>query len=290
MNIMIKYIEYQDYNSNKPYNYNALYYKDYVGFPHLHSDYELIYVIEGNLTLTAGYYQGQFSAGEAALILPNQVHYFSLEKNSLVWIAVFAKEYVPEFHKMHQEKICPDNRIYLEKNDSEILLQKLICHHSDSMKTALPLGDGVFSCNHPNYLAKCAMLNFACASYMKTRTNNDFIKPYYQGTAPLLHQILTYIQNHYREDITLRQMSKSLGYEEYYVSRCFNNFFHKNFKQFINERRIHSARYLLAEKDSELTMTDIAYQCGFQSVRNFNRVFRNIMGYPPSKHNGTAEK
>ena len=80
-------------------------------------------------------------------------------------------------------------------------------------------------------------------------------------------------------------MAQSLGYEEHFISRRFNNFFHKNFKQFINERRIHSAKYLLAVKDSELTMTDIAYQCGFQSVRNFNRVFRNIMGYPPSKSN-----
>ena len=73
-----------------------------------------------------------------------------------------------------------------------------------------------------------------------------------------------------------------MGYEEHYLSRCFHNCFAMNFKQFVNEYRIQFARRLL-EQQPPLPITEIAYMSGFGSVRNFNRVYRAIVGTEPRK-------
>ena len=86
----------------------------------------------------------------------------------------------------------------------------------------------------------------------------------------------------YKEDISLKSLSEKLGYEEHYISRCFNRYFDRNFKSFINELRISFAiEYMNQNPDS--TITQIALSSGFQSVRSFNRAYKNVVGTTP-KH------
>ena len=264
-------IEYQTINCNVPYNYNIWTYRDYSG-TNIHMDYEFIYVLKGQLDVTIESYTETLSQGESALILPNQVHTLKTRENTYIWIIVFAKDYVPEFHKKLNGRICLNNKCCFEEFDKEIVLKKLIIAK-------------------PNRLELCAILSLICADFMKTRQDSDFVKSIYTGTEKLLHLMLAYVNDHFRENITLHSMAQSLGYDEHYVSRCFNNYFGKNFKQFLNEYRINYARELLANMDRmEINMAEIAYLSGFQSVRNFNRAYKSIVGKAPREDSLVEER
>ena len=255
-------IFYQVSNSNIPYNYNTSFYHNYSWITHLHRDYEIIYVIEGALYVHIGKHSQHFSAGDCVLILPNQVHRLESLGESYIWTCVFAKEYVPEVHKLLQDRICQDNKVCLSDRDRQLLFRKLIGQNAD-------------------LLEKCAILTLVCSAFMDTRSELNFTKPSYSGIERMLHQIIFYIENHFQEDITLTEMAQNLGYEAHYLSRCFNSLFKKNFKQFINEYRVNYARQLMTEYRKTKTLAEIAHESGFQSVRNFNRSYRNVMGYSP---------
>lgn len=95
--------------------------------------------------------------------------------------------------------------------------------------------------------------------------------------------MLSYITEHFKEDVTLSGMAQSLGYEEHYLSRLFHSFFGMNFKQFVNEYRVNYAESLLSDTGKNCGITEIAYACGFQSVRNFNRAYKRITGHSPRR-------
>lgn len=255
-------ILFQAQNSSVAYNYNAYVYNNYSFIPHVHHDFELIYVKEGVLEITVENRSELLHSGEAALILQDQIHSFHTPEHSVIWVCVFAWDYVPEFRKIIRDRICRSNRIQLHPVDSAFLLHKLIEADADRLEI-------------------CACLNLVCAAFMKNRSDEDFMPAEDTGSQLLLHQMILYISTHFTENITLRQMAQSLGYDEYYISRSFHTFFRKNFKQFVNEYRIHYARKLLAQYGREKTITEIAYMSGFQSVRNFNRAYQKIVGGQP---------
>lgn len=253
---------YQEENTLVPYNYNAF---DYVncGIPaHMHGDFEFIYVNEGILEVKVEDRTEVLLSGEAALIFPNQVHGFYTSRYSKVRICVFSKDYVPEFSRFIKDRVCLSNQLRLEKINRQVILRTLM---NDA----------------PGRLELCAALMLICAAFIKEHGEKEFVQTEYSGREKLIHQMLTYIGAHYKENITLRDMAAQLGYEEHYISRRFSAFFKMNFKQFINEYRIQYARQLLAEENERRTMVEIAYMSGFGSVRNFNRAYRRVMGGQP---------
>ena len=98
----------------------------------------------------------------------------------------------------------------------------------------------------------------------------------------LLHTTLSYIQDNYTSNISLRSLAKKLGYSYTYLSRYLNNVMGISFVDFINENRINYALYLL--KNTKNTITDIAYECGYSSIRTFNRNFLKITNTTPKAY------
>ena len=76
-------------------------------------------------------------------------------------------------------------------------------------------------------------------------------------------------------------MSEKLRYEKHYLSRFIHENLNMNFKYIVNSNRVDKAKELLS--DGNLTMRQIAEQSGFQSVRTFNRVFKEFTGVQPGK-------
>jgi AraC-like DNA-binding protein len=60
----------------------------------------------------------------------------------------------------------------------------------------------------------------------------------------------------------------------------------KTLPRYVNELRVGRACRMLAEEDSKIT--DIALECGFTNLANFNRRFHEIVGFPPSQYRRMA--
>ena len=114
-----------------------------------------------------------------------------------------------------------------------------------------------------------------CSTFLEQAT----FSPKKNTNADLLQKMLNYILQNYTSDVSLKSMSQALGYEEHYLSRCFHKHFTFNFKDFINQLRVSESKKLL--QGTNLSVTEISYRCGFNSIRNFNRNFLRECGVSP---------
>ncbi len=69
---------------------------------------------------------------------------------------------------------------------------------------------------------------------------------------------------------------------EAYFSRFFKRMAGMNFSHYLNVIRVDHAIDLL-KNEPGITMVDVMSQCGFNTLRNFNRVFKEITGMAPSQ-------
>ena len=71
-------------------------------------------------------------------------------------------------------------------------------------------------------------------------------------------------------------------------SRFFREHTGKTFPQFVNELRIGKACSLLMEGD--LNITEVAYDCGFTNLSNFNRQFLRLKGLSPREFRAQVQE
>lgn len=89
------------------------------------------------------------------------------------------------------------------------------------------------------------------------------------------------MQNFYR-DITLQEVSNLCNMAPNAFCRFFKSRTQKSFTQFLNELRIGHACKLI--QDESYSVSDVCYQCGYNNLTNFNKFFKVITGYTPSKY------
>jgi AraC-like DNA-binding protein len=93
-------------------------------------------------------------------------------------------------------------------------------------------------------------------------------------------QIVEYLEDNIKKDISLLDLSNKLGYSYNYLSSFFKKFFQIGFSELVNEYRINNACQLLSETSK--TIQEISIETGYSSTRTFNRTFLEIVGKTPS--------
>lgn len=95
-----------------------------------------------------------------------------------------------------------------------------------------------------------------------------------------LQQLLSYIDSHYYDNLSLSFAANKMNFSKSHFSKIFKKLTGINYVHYINLIRIeHAAGQLRNTPDK---VTDIAINCGFNNVRNFNRVFKDITGFTPT--------
>jgi AraC-like DNA-binding protein len=105
------------------------------------------------------------------------------------------------------------------------------------------------------------------------------------GRTPLqlkMAEIMSYIDKHYEEELTLETISRQFYLSTYYICRAFKQVTGFTFLEYLNTVRIREAQRFLRETDMKVTM--VAEQVGFQSNAHFSRLFKRIAGMPPVKY------
>ncbi len=95
----------------------------------------------------------------------------------------------------------------------------------------------------------------------------------------VMNNVLRYIYTHLRENPTLAQMAAMCNYSPNYFSRLFRENTGKKYTDFLNSLKINTAKRLLSS--SEISVKEIAQECGYSSVSNFYRVFKEETGIAP---------
>lgn len=97
----------------------------------------------------------------------------------------------------------------------------------------------------------------------------------------IMNSAITYINEHYMDDISLEDVAVFAGFSKYYFSRVFKQFSSMSFSEFLMRKRLNVATDLLVR--TKQPVREIAEASGFGSVATFNRIFREQKNCTPTQ-------
>ncbi len=95
-----------------------------------------------------------------------------------------------------------------------------------------------------------------------------------------------YIEEHADEELSLTQIAKVVNMNANYLSEKFKQVTGTNFVEYVARTRFANACDLL--RKSNLRISEIAFAAGFQSLSQFNRVFKRFSGKSPTQYRTAA--
>jgi YesN/AraC family two-component response regulator len=105
------------------------------------------------------------------------------------------------------------------------------------------------------------------------------IKPVY---SMLVIRALSYIENHYKEIISLERCAENVGISYAHLSRVFKKETAFSFSEYLNRFRVNKAKMFLAE--NKLPIKQIVDETGFTNYNYFFKVFKSVEGMTPIEY------
>ena len=264
-------------------------------YPHLHrhDECQLTWIEEGEGTLIAGNNMHDFQPGDIFLIGANLPHlfksnpeYFVSDSGKLIKACslyfnprgVMASLF--DLPEMKSSKAFLQNNKHgfkiPEEYSKEIAAKLLAVHQSvgtDLLFKFLALFDSFMTIEDAEPLCP--------AVYSSDISENEGIR---------LSNILNYIMQNYNTAITLEDVSAVAFMTPQAFCRYFKKHTGRKFISFLNEVRINEAcKNLVAGKKADC-ISGVAYSAGFNSITNFNRVFKSVVGSSPKDYVNTYHK
>ena len=97
-----------------------------------------------------------------------------------------------------------------------------------------------------------------------------------------IFEVANYINENFHKKITLDDLEEKFYMSKFYLSRKFSEITGFTISEYINIKRVYNSTYLLDETD--LTISEVAYKCGFNSLTYFDKVFKKYMNTTPRKY------
>ena len=97
-----------------------------------------------------------------------------------------------------------------------------------------------------------------------------------------INKVYNYVHVNFTKNISLEEISNLVNMTNSGFCRYFKKVTRRTFISYLNEYRIGVACRLLNQKD--LNITEIGFNSGFQSISNFNKQFKSIMGFSPREY------
>lgn len=102
------------------------------------------------------------------------------------------------------------------------------------------------------------------------------------GEGRLVKGMKQYLQEHFREKVTLEDLSREFGYTKQYLMRLFRRESGKSPIAYLNEIKLLRSTAELANE--EKSIAEVAESCGFDDYNYYSRAFRRLYGMSPSKY------
>lgn len=228
---------------------------------HWHPDCELLYVEKGSIDVFCERRRHTLCVGDGLFVASGIMHYMRARSPETVLIVMIFDNGIigPYFGGM--TLACPklENRypvpeVY-DRIRSALLTQKLFCG-AEAAQEILKL-----------------MLEIYRSERLVLRTETK--------AAQSLRTLLEDVNEKYG-DYTFEDAVAFMNMSPSYFSRYFHETTGSSFSQYLNFVRTDNAIRLLRSGESG-SVTDIALQCGFGTIRSFNRVFKELTGYSPKQ-------
>ncbi len=227
--------------------------------PHLHTSAELVYIEEGSALLSIGSLEYTVQRGDFVYIMPSNLHTVIPDTYQTSIFVINCKcDLIESVIKRYNgcRPASPVLRAHDVPRDLPYALSALAHEENDDIAASwLAL---VFT-------MVCSNLRFANITE--------------GATSDLSSRILAYLGEHYREPLSLETLANAMGVSRFHLSHMFATKFGIGFKEYLNNLRIECAKGLL--RSTELPISEICINSGFENQRTFNRVFNENTGISP---------
>lgn len=111
-------------------------------------------------------------------------------------------------------------------------------------------------------------------------TKSEDTPPSEEKKLKMVRGALVYLQEHYKEKITIEDLAEKLHYSKSYLSHTFKEITHYSLISYINLLRCQNATSLLLDG---VSVSEAATESGFSEISYFTRVFKKTLGILPSQ-------
>lgn len=242
---------------------------------HWHNYYELELVTAGKGTHIINGTSYRFRAGDVFLLRPSDFHEFDLKEEGTTYLI----EIPPSLFPMEVIDILihTTNNLLIHFNDAEFNILKNIFHLIESHYKK----EGYVNSMITNSLL-CSLLLLFTENIDNGSLNNI------SKTNERLREIIFYIQQNFRQDITLENLSSMFYINKEYLCALFKSETGTNLTAYIRKLRLSYAAKLAVT--TELKSIDISEKCGFNSVPTFLRNFKEEYGVSPLQMRKNSKK
>lgn len=228
---------------------------------HWHTEFELIYIVKGkaDIMINNSYYDAD--TGDAFLCEENSLHFIHGKPDSIIDVLIFNKNIVSDFLNISLEN--PKLEFASEiQNMMQIIKSEII-------------QKDIFYKNKIESIILQQIIDIYRTEKTVSKTDN------YIETS-MFAELLQKINEEY-STFTFEKAAEFIGYSNSYFSRVFKKLSGISFTEYLNKIKIENAILMLQNSEAlyKTSICEIAISCGFSTIRNFNRVFKNITGYSP---------
>ena len=253
---------------------------------HHHSAFEISYIKSGSGVYRVGDKEFDIQAGDVYLFSTNEVHCITEIHNDRPMV-LLNTHFEPRFIWSPQGNVFDESflRIFLDRG--EFFSNRLDRQNPTTKEIASLLlrmqKEAEEKPEAYELMIKTHLLNILVLLIR----NYDYVKG---SNAPTLQSdklfrmeaALTYIDDNIKKPITLDEIAQNAGMSRTYFSSTFKKLNGLTPWEYIGLKRIEAAKHLLRHTDT--SVLDIAFDCGFNNISHFNRLFKKATGLCPLEY------
>lgn len=234
---------------------------------HYHKFFELYYMKKGRCKYFINNKIFEVKENDIIIIPDGIIHntrYYQAEEYERILLQ-FSKEYInPAMISKLQSFF--KNRIYRPDNVSFIksILNKIEIEYKNNSD----ISDELIKCYMTELFSYIIRNESLIIDDISNTKENEIIS-----------EITKYISENFNQEISLEEMAKKAGFSKYYFSKFFKASTGFGYKEFMLITRLREAKKLLSQTD--LSICDIAFRCGFNDSNYFSSVFKKKEGISP---------
>ena len=241
---------------------------------HYHPEFELTYIVKGNGYRIVGNSYEPFNDGDLVLLGSNLPHTWSGKAdgdvNSDAIVIQFSSEFILPFLEL--------NESLLIKNMLDSSLRGINFEPDEQLVTKII---EITETNGVERIVKLiSILDILSKKQIKLIAPNTFHNVVSKKSEVRINKVCLFIQNNFQNKIYLKEVADLIYLTESNFCKFFKKATGKTYSDYVNEIRINEASRLLIQSDK--TISQISFECGFETLSYFNRVFLNKKGITPS--------
>ena len=252
---------------------------------HAHSEYQIFVVLKGTGTRFIGDSIKSFKPGELILTGPHLPHvwrsdetYFEKKSSHTAsGIVIYLNENFLGDHILEKEEMLALKKLFAKSMRGLEFYGSKKVEVINLMKELVDL-QGLHSVIHLLHILEI----LAATKEYHYISSKPYEDTFNQNETDRLNKVYEYAFKNFRKKVLLEEIAELLHMTPTSFSRYFTMKNNKTFSRFIAEIRIKHACEMLTETDE--SVAQVCYDCGFNTLSNFNKQFKEIMSKKPSEY------